>query len=232
MEALFSMHQMRNIGMYVTDSRVLTYGYDGLIIVRDNIELHKVIAIFMPHHRRQGGIKCAISSRFGETIISLGRNGDLVASRVRYFAFICFLHSRILKLLRKIIYMIYFNYASSLSETKINLAESRDVSVHLSIEDFASGPNELYGLAGETWLDNVIATKLKAERDEALPLRASIIADLEKIKNQVYYFFSEFNILELRYTYDLKKIFNRYASFLIKMKANHRMLDCRSRFLI
>jgi len=81
--------------------------------------------------------------------------------------------------------MIHFNYASSLPETKMNLAESRDVSVHLSIEDFASGANELYGLAGETWLNNVIAAKLKAERDEALFLRASIIADLEKIKSQV-----------------------------------------------
>jgi len=104
MEALFSMHQLRNIGMYVTDSRVVTYGYDGLIIVRDNMELHKVIAIFMPHHRSKGGIKCAISSRFGETIVSLGRNGDLVASRVWYFSFICFLHNRILKLLRKIMH--------------------------------------------------------------------------------------------------------------------------------
>lgn len=186
MEALFSMHQMRNIGMYVTDSRVITYGYDGLIIVRDNMELHKVIAIFMPHHHSKGGIKYAISSRFGETIVSLGRNGDLVASRVRYFAFcICFLYSGILKLFGKIIHIIYFNYATSLSETKVNLAESRAVSEHLSIEDFASGPNELYGLAGETWLDNVIAAKLKAEREEALSLRTSIIADLEKIKNQV-----------------------------------------------
>ncbi|XP_072759720.1 cilia- and flagella-associated protein 43 [Anoplolepis gracilipes] len=155
MEVLSSMHQMRNIGIYVTDSRVLTYGYDGLIVVRDNMELRKVIAIFMPHHRSEGGIKCAISSRFGETIVSLGRNGDLVASRVR------------------------------LSETRTNLTESKTVSVHLSIEDFTSGTNKLYGLAGETWLDNIIATKLKAERDEALPLRASIIADLEKIKNQI-----------------------------------------------
>ncbi|XP_029667223.1 cilia- and flagella-associated protein 43-like [Formica exsecta] len=154
-EALFSIHQMRNIGIYMTDSRVLTYGYDGLIVVRDSMELRKVIAVFMPHHRSKGGIKCAISSRFGEMIVSLGRNGDLVASRVR------------------------------LSETRTNLAESRAVSVHLSIEDFTSGSNKLYGLAGETWLENVIAAKLKAERDEALPLRASIIADLEKIKNQI-----------------------------------------------
>lgn len=86
------------------------------------------------------------------------------------------------------LHIIHFNYATSLSETRTNLAESRAVSVHLSIEDFTSGSNKLYGLAGETWLENVIAAKLKAERDEALPLRASIIADLEKIKNQVYIF--------------------------------------------
>lgn len=78
------------------------------------------------------------------------------------------------------------------------------MSVHLSIKDFASGPNKLYGSAGETWLENVIAAKLKAERDEALPLRASILADLEKIKNQVYIFL-EFDILELGYSYDFKK---------------------------
>jgi len=100
------MHQLRNIGIYVTDSRVITYGYDGLIIIRDSTELRKVIAIFMPHHRSQGGVKRAISSRFGETIVSLGRNGDLVANRIRYFICICFLRiihkSPFIKLFTKI----------------------------------------------------------------------------------------------------------------------------------
>ncbi|XP_071559950.1 cilia- and flagella-associated protein 43 [Temnothorax nylanderi] len=153
--ALSSMHQLRKIGIYVTDSRVITYGYDGLIIVRDSMELRKVTAIFMPHHRSQGGVKYAISSRFGETIVSLGRNGDLVAHRIR------------------------------LPETKTNLAEVEAASVHLTIEDFISDPNELYDRGKETWLDSVIAAKLKAEHDEALPLRASIVADLEKIKTQI-----------------------------------------------
>lgn len=96
-DALLSMHQLRNIGIYVTDSRIVTYGYDGLIIVRDNMELRKVIAIFMPHHRTQGGVKRAISSQFGEMIVSLGRNGDLVANRIRYFIFICSLKSLLTK---------------------------------------------------------------------------------------------------------------------------------------
>ncbi|KAL6262925.1 hypothetical protein P5V15_005713 [Pogonomyrmex californicus] len=118
-DALFSMHQLRNIGIHVTDSRIITYGYDGLIIVRDSMELRKIIAVFMPHHRNKGGIKYAISSRSGETI------------------------------------------------------------------DFISNSDKLYDLEKETWLDTVIAAKLKAEHDKAVSLRSSIIADLEKIKTQV-----------------------------------------------
>jgi len=81
--ALFATHQMRNIGIHVAGCRVVTYGYDGLIVIRDGTDLGEVIAIFMPHHRSEGGIKYAVSSHLRETIVSLGRNGDLIASRVR-----------------------------------------------------------------------------------------------------------------------------------------------------
>lgn len=67
------------------------------------------------------------------------------------------------------------------------MAEVEATNVHLSIEDFTSDFNELYDRGKETWLDSTIAAKLKAERDEALPLRASIVADLEKIKAQVIF---------------------------------------------
>ncbi|EZA53241.1 hypothetical protein DMN91_004557 [Ooceraea biroi] len=153
--ALFAVHQMRNIGIFVTNSRVITYGYDGLVIIRNSIDLCKVAAVFMPHHRSKGGIKYAVSSRLGETIVSLGRNGDLVASRVR------------------------------LPEARTNLLETGTASVHLSVKDFASSSNVFYNLEEETWLDSVTAAKLKAERDEILPVRASILADLEKIKKQI-----------------------------------------------
>lgn len=74
---------MRSIGILVTDSRVVTYGYDGLIVIRDGTDLSKVAAIFMPHHRGEGGIRHAVFPRLaGQTIVSLGRNGDLIASRV------------------------------------------------------------------------------------------------------------------------------------------------------
>lgn len=65
------------------------------------------------------------------------------------------------------------------------MAETEVASLYLTIEDFTSDPNELYDRGKETWLDSVIAAKLKAEYDEALPVQACIIADLEKIKTQV-----------------------------------------------
>lgn len=75
------------------------------------------------------------------------------------------------------------------------MAEIETASVHLTIENFISDPNKLYNQEKETWLDNVIAAKLKAEQDEALLLRATIVADLEKIKTKV--------MSILRFNYDL-----------------------------
>lgn len=69
---------------------------------------------------------------------------------------------------------------------RANLVETEAASTRLSIEDYS--PNELHDPEGEIWLDSVIAAKLKAERDEALLVRASIITNLKKIKNQARLF--------------------------------------------
>jgi len=76
------------------------------------------------------------------------------------------------------------------------LAEIETASVHLTIENFISDPNKLYNQEKETWLDSVIAATLKAEQDEALLLRATIVADLEKIKTKV--------MSILRFNYNLR----------------------------
>jgi hypothetical protein len=74
------------------------------------------------------------------------------------------------------------------------LVETEAANRHLSIEDFISDSNDLCDLQEETWLDSITAVKLKAERDEALSLRVSIKADLEKIKNQVCHFLHSLEI--------------------------------------
>lgn len=78
-----------------------------------------------------------------------------------------------------------FNYANSLPEINTNRERNEVTNVHLSMEIFESDSHQLYTTTEETWLDNITVAKLKAERDEALPLRESIIVDLNKIKDQV-----------------------------------------------
>lgn len=75
------------------------------------------------------------------------------------------------------------------------MAEIETASVHLTIENFISDPNKLYNQEKETWLDSVIAATLKTEQNEALLLRPTIVADLEKIKTKV--------MSILRFNYDL-----------------------------
>ncbi|XP_048515923.1 cilia- and flagella-associated protein 43-like isoform X2 [Athalia rosae] len=83
-QALPSGHQLRNPRVYADRHHVVTAGFDGLVIVRDGVNLEKVIAVFAPHHRREGGAKMAMISPCGSAILSLGRNGTLVLTKLNY----------------------------------------------------------------------------------------------------------------------------------------------------
>lgn len=59
---------------------LITCGFDGLIVRRDCDEPRRVFNLFAAHHRAEGG--CRFASLVDDsTIVSLGRNGDLVANR-------------------------------------------------------------------------------------------------------------------------------------------------------
>ncbi|KAF7383888.1 hypothetical protein HZH68_014645 [Vespula germanica] len=79
-EALPTMHELKNIEVYVDRDRIITFGYDGLIVIRDNKNIRRILAIFMAHHRNECGIRSATT--INETIVSLGKNGDLIASKL------------------------------------------------------------------------------------------------------------------------------------------------------
>ncbi|XP_043274409.1 cilia- and flagella-associated protein 43-like isoform X3 [Venturia canescens] len=83
-EALASNHQLRSIKIDLNDNFVLTCSYDGLIILRNRINPQEVLSIFMAHHRLEGGAKVAIMSVCDNSVVSLGRNGDLVATKIRH----------------------------------------------------------------------------------------------------------------------------------------------------
>ncbi|XP_043265656.1 cilia- and flagella-associated protein 43-like [Colletes gigas] len=87
LDAVPSLHRTRNVqvGFDRVGTRdcslLLTCGYDGLIVLRDTGEPQKVLAVFPGHHRSQGGVQWA--AIVGDAVVSFGRNGDLVANKLR-----------------------------------------------------------------------------------------------------------------------------------------------------
>lgn len=81
-ERLPTGHQMKKIKLYLDKHHAVTYGYDGLVIVR-NPKMTKTLATIMPHHRLDGGILQAFIDPPGRYIISLGRDLLLLCSRLK-----------------------------------------------------------------------------------------------------------------------------------------------------
>jgi hypothetical protein len=79
MDARLSGHQLRKYGMKVTEHNILTYGLDGMAILR-SVETNACIVCVIPHHRMDLGIKTAIASPLNTYIISLGQDGSMVCT--------------------------------------------------------------------------------------------------------------------------------------------------------
>ncbi|XP_066595679.1 cilia- and flagella-associated protein 43-like [Prorops nasuta] len=73
-----SMHPLRKIQINVNSNYLLTFGYDGLVILRDRFDLEKVLSSFIVCHCNQFGIKNAFIIK--DNLLSLGSNGDLMAT--------------------------------------------------------------------------------------------------------------------------------------------------------
>ncbi|OXU28752.1 hypothetical protein TSAR_006187 [Trichomalopsis sarcophagae] len=68
---LFSEHKLRKFD-------IITCGFDGFVILRENSNLSKRQKVFMVHHYQEKGAKKSLSSLWGKIILSLGKNGSLV----------------------------------------------------------------------------------------------------------------------------------------------------------
>ncbi|XP_011301406.1 cilia- and flagella-associated protein 43 [Fopius arisanus] len=81
-DAQLSSHRLRDVKIN-TDSRyVITFGYDGLVAIRNRASLSELLCLFTTHHRQEGGIKLAVVSLSTSMLITLGKNGNLVASKI------------------------------------------------------------------------------------------------------------------------------------------------------
>lgn len=63
---------------------IISYSYDGLVMVRayDNLNISDVV--IMPHHRREGGVLKGYITPGGKYILTLGRDNNLVCTSLNH----------------------------------------------------------------------------------------------------------------------------------------------------
>ncbi|XP_076629987.1 cilia- and flagella-associated protein 43 [Colletes latitarsis] len=168
LDAVPSLHQTRNVQVGFDRvgtrecSRLLTCGYDGLIVLRDTGEPQKVLAVFPGHHRSQGGAQWA--AIVGDAVVSFGRNGDLVANKLRP-PFVEYLPGR---------------------------SWSPDSFTHWIPDESARRAAEEHeedkmaeDWSAETWVDAMTRKRTMDEEKRDLSLRLSIINDFDDLKRRV-----------------------------------------------
>ncbi|XP_034940722.1 cilia- and flagella-associated protein 43-like [Chelonus insularis] len=79
---IFSNHKLRDVNINYYAKILLTFGYDGYVMIRKNSSINQIFTKLLTHHRQEGGVKNAIICVQDNIIISLGRNGNLVASQM------------------------------------------------------------------------------------------------------------------------------------------------------
>ncbi|XP_043277754.1 cilia- and flagella-associated protein 43-like [Venturia canescens] len=80
-DAMFSGHEIRRARLATNRSWIITVAFDGRVTLR-NGKSRKLIEAFQNHHRRDLGGAKAIASVSGDLIVSLGRDGSLVGTRL------------------------------------------------------------------------------------------------------------------------------------------------------
>lgn len=72
---------MGKVGLFLHDDRIMSFAYDGLVIIhkRERHDMH-IKRIVMPHHRIDGGACKAYMDPYGKHIVTLGRDGNLVCT--------------------------------------------------------------------------------------------------------------------------------------------------------
>lgn len=62
---------------------MLSYGYDGLVMIRD-ANTHEPLDVITPHHRRNGGVLFAHTTPNKKYVVTLGRDNNLVCTSLNY----------------------------------------------------------------------------------------------------------------------------------------------------
>ncbi|KAK0098749.1 hypothetical protein PV326_004028 [Microctonus aethiopoides] len=82
-DAVLLPHHLRDVNINSDSQVLLTFGYDGLVIIKSKTDIKLTINMFESHHRTESGIKFALACIYYNTILCLSGNGNLVALKLR-----------------------------------------------------------------------------------------------------------------------------------------------------
>ncbi|XP_033342623.2 cilia- and flagella-associated protein 43 [Megalopta genalis] len=170
-----SLHRTRNLGIGLhrrtrDHALLLACGYDGSIVVRENTL--RALLVFVAHHRSEGGTRSAML--VGDAIVSLGRNGDLVANR----------------LLEAIIKRgPDLPCSTTPSDSTRGIAHENDSDPApdrtSKSESESTTTTEEEDCSSETWIERSIRKRNAAEKQQAHSSRLSILEDLNGLSQRI-----------------------------------------------
>uniref|UniRef100_A0A1B6DY27 Cilia- and flagella-associated protein 43 n=1 Tax=Clastoptera arizonana TaxID=38151 RepID=A0A1B6DY27_9HEMI len=76
-----SCHKLRKYQITGDQKHIVTYGWDGLVHVRD-AETMVIFITFQPHHRIMKGVKRAVIDYKAKYVVTLGEEGNLVCTEI------------------------------------------------------------------------------------------------------------------------------------------------------
>ncbi|KAF3429738.1 hypothetical protein E2986_05496 [Frieseomelitta varia] len=195
-DVLPSLHQTRCVSITVHHKKssspsLITCGFDGLIVWRDCAQLQRVFALFVAHHRAEAGGRCAIL--VNDTIVSLGRNGDLVANRLPYARLASLLSSS--RFFCSSLINFYLSTSTVRSEQENRGSRSTGFFRWITLsrletrkrsEENEENEKEKENEETETWMDAMLRQRLMAEEKQALETRHSLLNDWNELKCKTF----------------------------------------------
>lgn len=74
-------HQMCKISLFTHQDKLLSFGFDGLVIKHSRTTFI-MKGVIMPHHRRDGGVIKAYITPLKKYIVSMGRDNNIVCTEL------------------------------------------------------------------------------------------------------------------------------------------------------
>ncbi|XP_074094526.1 cilia- and flagella-associated protein 43 isoform X2 [Cotesia typhae] len=153
-ECVNSSHQLRDVNINSDSSITLTYGADGILVMRNRANIYQLTGMFSSHHRHDGGVKFAIVCTASNIVICLGTNGNIIATKI--------------------------GQLSTISQLELN---ERDINFVDTFKILSEKTSSDLDIESELpWFEWIQIQKLNTEKDSSIVKRTELLSDVNSLK--------------------------------------------------